>query len=802
MKSNHFRIYVLLLSCLLFCSIFTTNILAEQVSWTWRILDESHKDITFSVYDVDKAQNANIVIKNRNDETEKYVEPFSITNATQQIKISLSENNYIKSDQTYDAYIEDENGNTTNSESICLSTHNNFFRNNYYYEQSIHAYPIGAIIVDAEKNLDITAGEKITAEVGFDEYEGKLEDGDLIFSYPKQEIGTVVKFVWKDSYGCSCSTTREVKNRDCNYYSEISVYRDGVYAYSSLPSDQRLCAIVGGNTYYSPYGMSSNGYTQKYITFPSIVPNNLSEIQVYVESIYGSSSTPKNYSILNGNIGLSVDAYPSMAKGYISTDRMDHSIKSISTTINGIIYTGTIDKNNYYVIKYAKQPENSTLHLEIVDDAGCTKGYDATISSEKLNFGYGYSPDIFANHFNARVESKRTLHVSISGKEYSQTNKTDESQTLTISYENQISGTKGYYWIEAEDGRETEKEEFTIPQRTYIVDLYAEVTYMEGLVSLDLSKTQSLPDNEPTAYVLIGNEKYPVTLSKPTEDNLRFLWSYDDDDIEYMDEDTNIYYFKISYPRKKIGDSFQVVVNDNDGYSYVLNEKFKDLNIEVDIDTVTSESQKITGWGDANSEVSITIGKKKYKCKANKNGYFSKKVKPQKVGTKITVSVKSPDGYKGSAKSKIVKPNKKVKFKSNVYVSNKDIFFSVTNGRKGDKIEFVINGNKYTTKLTSNKKIQTLKLSLDNELIAGAKATVSIKDRFGTVCYKQNKIVYAASSIYVGMRENEVNYTTYGKPIEKNDYGSFKQWIFKKGNTTYYVYIENGVVIEIQKMNY
>ena len=57
-----------------------------------------------------------------------------------------------------------------------------------------------------------------------------------------------------------------------------------------------------------------------------------------------------------------------------------------------------------------------------------------------------------------------------------------------------------------------------------------------------------------------------------------------------------------------------------------------------EFDTITSESKNISGWGDIKSKVTITVGKKKYKCQADKDSYFSRKIKPQKVGTKIKVA--------------------------------------------------------------------------------------------------------------------------------------------------------------------
>lgn len=812
MKTKHIylRFCILLLLSMLFSNCYITSIFAEQLSWTWSVQDKTHKDIVFTVYDVDKAQDAKLVITKKDDDSEKYIEPFSITNATQQIKITLSENSYLKSSQDYDAYIEDEDGNTTDTKELYLPQHSGFFSKLNYYTGK-YAYPNTAILSEAEKYLDFDAGEKVIAEVGFQEYEGNFIDGNLVFSYPKQELGTIIKFIWKDAYGCNCSTTAAVEKRSCDYHPNVYVYRNGVSIHGSLSADQRLAAVVGDKIYYSPYGIKNFDEKVKCITFPSLLPENQTEIEIFIESSYGSTGTPKTYTIKNCDVWGNITAYPSMATGHLFFNNMLHNIKSISTTIDGVTYTSPVDNDGNFVLKYNKQNANTELKFQITDEAGCIDYINSTITSDVLDYYANF--DTYPNHMDVNIQRNTTAYVNIGNKVYTKTNTTDEEKRFRIDYDNQIAGTTGYVWFEAEDGRISEKREFTIPPRKYAFEWYAEVTYMEGLVYLDLDKESGkydIPQDQlPSAYVLIGTEKYPLTLRVASEKEKDSFWrKYDDEEDEYydyedeLDEDIIIYYFKISYPRKKIGEAFQIVVNDNDGYSSVLKEKFEDLNIDVDIDTVTSESQKITGWGDVNSEVSITIGKKKYKCKANKDGYFSKKIKPQKVGTKITVSVKSPDGYKGSAKSKIVKPNKKAKFKGNVYVSNKDISFTVSNGRKGDKIELVISGKKYIKKLTSNKKNQIVKISLNNELKAGSKATVSIKDRFGTVCYKQNKIVYVASSIYVGMRESEVNYTTYGKPIEKNDYGSFKQWVYKKGNTTYYVYIENGVVFEIQKMNY
>ena len=53
------------------------------------------------------------------------------------------------------------------------------------------------------------------------------------------------------------------------------------------------------------------------------------------------------------------------------------------------------------------------------------------------------------------------------------------------------------------------------------------------------------------------------------------------------------------------------------------------------------------------------------------------------------------------------------------------------------------------------------------------------------------------------MSANNVGLTPWGKPIRKNNYGyGYFQWVFEKDYQTIYVYIQNGYVYNIQKLNY
>lgn len=769
----------------------------ETLNWSFTINETGHKNVVFTVSNVDEAQNAKLVIKNKDDESEIYVEPFSITNASQKISITISENNYLKSSQTYDVNIEDEKGKATDKKTIQIDKHSGIF--DWCYLNSIYAYPNTSIIENVGDSINISDGERVYAEVGFQEYEGKLIDGNLVFSYPEQQIGTIIKYTWKDAYGCSASKEREVGERSCQIPSGITVCRDGVYIrYSSLQNDKRICAVVGDNTYYSAYGIEYSSSWNKCISFPSLIDENKKEIVLYVESLYGSVGNGKDYAIDSGSIRGNITSYPAMASGTIYGDVFSHNLKSISTTIAGVTYEGTVNEKNEFEIIYPKQDIGKTLSFKITDEAGCVDYFQSQIVSKYIG-NIDTTPEAYPNHINVMVAGKTKVYVKIGDKIYSQKNDSEECKQLRIEYDKQVAGTTVTVWHESENGCESDTIHTEIKKRTYKIDTYAEVTYMEGLVYIDTdSSSDTQIENAPIVYLMIGGDKYPVMLKEATTYEKLRIW----DEDAYEPEDVKIYYYRVEYPKQKIGDTIQIVLEDEDGYTLVKNEKLADLELYVDIDTVDSGSSKIVGWTDPKSSVNITIGKKKYSCKANKNGDFSVKIKPQKVGTKIVVSAKSPDGYTGVLRTKIKKPSARVKFNGNIYVTTKEIKIPVSNGKKGDKVVLKIGEKKYTKKLTSSKKQQTIKFMINNEVKAGSKVTVSIIDHFGTVTNKQSKIVYASATIYVGMSESDINYTPYGKPIEKNDYGWCKQWIFQKGDTYIYAYIQNGIVTDVQKFNY
>lgn len=62
-------------------------------------------------------------------------------------------------------------------------------------------------------------------------------------------------------------------------------------------------------------------------------------------------------------------------------------------------------------------------------------------------------------------------------------------------------------------------------------------------------------------------------------------------------------------------------------------------------------------------------------------------------------------------------------------------------------------------------------------------------------------MVYFGDSIYVGMTAEEACLTTWGTP-QRNNWGGLIQWVYQSGSTTLYVYIQDGRVVYIQKLNY
>lgn len=281
------------------------------------------------------------------------------------------------------------------------------------------------------------------------------------------------------------------------------------------------------------------------------------------------------------------------------------------------------------------------------------------------------------------------------------------------------------------------------------------------------------------------------------EDEWDFLMEEEDADMD------SIYEFKCSYPKQKIGSRILLRAEDKDGYIFSDDTVVENFAPSIKINTVYSSDRKISGTTKARSSITVKYGKKTYKTKAGKNGKFSVKVKPQKAGTKVRVSVVTPKGYTNQKTVKTKKSDSEVFFARTIYRTSSSVTLKVYKPRKGDKLILKAAGRTYTKKIKGDKPSRKIVMKLRKKPAAGSKVSVVLKDRFGKKKDSDKAMSYYGNTIAKGMSAANAALTTWGRPIRRNDYGTGSiQWVFRSGDTYLYVYIRGGRVVAIQRINY
>ena len=300
-------------------------------------------------------------------------------------------------------------------------------------------------------------------------------------------------------------------------------------------------------------------------------------------------------------------------------------------------------------------------------------------------------------------------------------------------------------------------------------------------------------------YVLIKGKKYECTLEKQNKTDDDFD---EDEEDDYYDDETSYYYYSVKYPKQKIGTEIEICLIDSNQITYSKTVKLKNIPPKLKIDKIDSSSTKVSGATAAKSKVIIKAGSKKYKCIARNNGKFSKRIKAQNKGTKISVSVITPEGYTNTKSTKVRFATGTLWITNYVYRTSKNVRIKLTNAKKGDKVKVIIGSKTYTKKISSGKKVQVIKVGI-KKAPAGAKVKAVLYDKFKNKKDSESSMVYYGDKIYTGMSSKNVVLTTWGYPVMRNDYGYGPlQWVFESGKTTLYVYIKNGKVVNMQTINY
>lgn len=774
----------------------TANEESKKLQWKLSMISIGHTGLSFKLDNVDAAQKAFVCVGKTGEGDELVRCPFSITSSSQEFELDFSDGKSLAAGD-YVVWVEDRDGARTDLYIRSVSQHSF-----YLYSTSIKAYPNCLTGYDHDNRIP-----HIYAEVAFKKYEVvKDEYGFFEISYPKQAIGTEVKLYLEDGYGCQSVTNVSIQDKVMRVPS-IEVWRDGVsFRSSSLERDERICVEINGTVYYSEYGASErDGHKKMVVTYPAI-PREIEEVSVWMESTVGSRSEKEYYKVKDCELSkynITSYAYPKKVIGKVSANDCGQKPTLVSVTIQGKEYSTEISEDGSYSLAYPLREEGNALQLDFCDAHGCHLEYKAYVTNTLKNRGV-HTDKVLLQRLEAySVPTGTKVYVSIDGKEYaSEVSTKGNNGSVTVRYPKQKPGTTLTAWIqddktsEMTDGRAVLK----IADKQYDCRCQAETDRISGTVYLDdRDENWLLESNVTSASVVIDGNVYPCELSKIN------LSSYSSDDLEeegLETADNNAFRFKCSYPKQKIGKTIQLHIEDADGYVFTRNIKLKNLSPHIDIDTVYSGDRIISGktWSDC--AVTIRYGKKTYRTKANKSGRFSVKVKSQRAGTKIKVSVISPQGYTSAITEKTKLSSGSVSVNGNIYRNSSSVSVTVRRPGKGDKVVVKAAGKTYIKQIKANGKKKKILFRLKKKPSAGTRVSVELKDQFGKKKDHEKVMVYYGNTIAKGMSASNAVLTTWGYPVRKNDYGTGSiQWVFQSGNSYLYAYIRAGKVVGIQRIN-
>lgn len=808
MKNLKNFLFVAIWTCLFLLGsspIFAGELSGEAPYWTLRGLDFSHTQVSFELSGVERAQKATAVITSMDEDDDFEVSiDFRIKSAIELFELDLPEDTFLPAEKEYQLTIYDQyGGEISDSE--------------YLDKCSVRVNEIGAF----PNQIEAVIGEyskitKATAEVEFQEYEGTItDDNRIVILYPRQEMGVKIEVTFSDEYGCEEKYTETVENRELNCPS-VSVFPTAAMMYrESLEFDERLAVKIGEEIYYSEYGCKQTDKWGAVAVYP--VQKAGTEVEIWVENQAGCVSSTKEYSVAQCDLkdcSSDITAYPAQLQGKVSANVKGQIPAKAAVVIGSKKYEVVVKSNGTFTISYPRQKDNTIINLQLLDAHGCCLSSQITVRNNLSRYDVSdniYISNVLLSSITGKSIAGARLCAQIGTKIYYSAYGKDSAgynSTLKVAYPKQKAGTKVKVWYEMQNTSKTQTIDIPIPQR-YLDAYIRRMTAASAVVFLGDGYTQfngKLYDSEfyiDKMYIIVNGKKsaeVKIGSFSGEVDEYDFEEDEEDDEYDYIEDDDELSGHQINFSAK-VGDTVQFVLIDKDGYIYTYNKKVPNIEPDIYIDNVDTSSKKISGETSSGASVTIKVGKKKFTTKAGKKGNFSIKIKPQKPGTKITVSVKTKEGYTGKETFKIKKPKGSIALTKYVYRDSTSLSCKITNASKGDKITVKIGNKTYTKKITSGKKTQNVKISIKPDS-AGQKITLTYCDKYKNKKGSSLGMVYIGKTIYVGMSISDVVLTTWGKPVRKNSYGGMLQWIFKDSYSTLYVYIENGVVTSMQRYNY
>ena len=750
-------------------------------AWQLTNVELEHTTIEFQLSGIQSAQDATVVIEKTSlytseNNTTVCELPFRISSSTEKINLSIPDG--IPSGY-YDVYVKDFSGKCTKIVKTNVDKH--------YFMPDCKLYPNWAEISNSASssyNFSIT--------IGFEEHKVELKSGSTqIIEYPTQKVGTVLQLKWWDEYGCADTYTGTIRNENLSIPS-LYVSKDSIIAdFINLGINERVVAEVEGKTYYSDYGTGDDKRRRitDFITYPKVA-DTTTKIKVWMESKNGSMSEIKELTIEKcglENCNRKCNAYLAKAEGTVKENYWGLKITRVSTYIDNVEYSCDVDQNGDFVLKYPSQDANKELVISYSDKHGCTINEKVTVTNaykDKMCY-----VSVLPTKAYEKVEKDCRIAVQIGSDVYYSDYATNDVQVVYVNYPKQKAGQTISVWYELKDAAKSPIYNMTIPEREYDISANVRTSSIRG-------KVEGLDGEDKcdyTIYVKVGEKEYKCNQKRRIEDD------YDDDDTDSWSYNYN---FSCDYPIQKVGSSIEVIIRDNQDYEYSESFKMENIKPSLKFGRLNTSSTKMKGSTVAGSKLTVKIGKRTYKGKANKNGDFSFKIKAQKAGTKILVTTVTPEGYSNKKTGKVSGTYGYPELANYIYHSSGSAKISVFGGNKNDKLKVSIGDKKYTIKLRRNKRKQHVMLKIKKPT-TGSKIKIVLYDKFGKKKDSYTDRVYIGNKIYVGMSTRDAVLTTWGAPVRKNNWGTGTlQWVFESDSSTLYAYIRNGRVSSIQHLNY
>ncbi len=189
---------------------------------------------------------------------------------------------------------------------------------------------------------------KATVLAGGKKYEASVQkNGSFIVKYPRQNDNSKVTLTLSDAHNCKVTYSASIKNDLAKYKTDDLIKQDGIgmtNVYGQAIATARLCAQIGGKTYYSPYAKYNDSSKQAIrVSYPAQKPGT--KIKLWYEMENTSKTDVKDYVVQQRHLQFYVNkmtaSHASVMFGYAfyQKNRLWHltqiRIEKMYVVING-----------------------------------------------------------------------------------------------------------------------------------------------------------------------------------------------------------------------------------------------------------------------------------------------------------------------------------------------------------------------------------------------------------------------------------------------------------------------------------